>query len=97
MKRKPTKQEKIFENHMSNKELISIIYEELMKMKVVQLCQTLCNPMNYTVHGILQAKTLESLSFLQRIISKWGLNPSLLHFRWILYWLSHRGSPRILE
>ena len=28
-------------------------------MKVAQLCPTLCNPMNYTVHGILQARILE--------------------------------------
>ena len=25
-----------------------------------------------------------------------GLNPGLLHCRWILYYLSHQGSPRIL-
>ena len=25
------------------------------KVKVVQLCPTLCDPMEYTVHGILQA------------------------------------------
>ena len=25
------------------------------KVKVSQLCPTLCNPMDYTVHGILQA------------------------------------------
>jgi len=24
-------------------------------------------------------------------------NPGLLHNRWILYYLSHQGSPRILE
>ena len=28
-------------------------------MKVAQLCQTLCNPMDYTVHGILQTRILE--------------------------------------
>ena len=28
-------------------------------MKVPQSCLTLCNPMDYTVHGILQARTLE--------------------------------------
>ena len=26
-----------------------------------------------------------------------GSNPGLLHFRWILYLLIHKGSPRILE
>ena len=38
-----------------------------------------------------------SLSFLQRIFSTQGLNPGLSHFRRILYWVSHQGSPRILE
>ena len=28
-------------------------------VKVVQLCPTLCDPMDYTVHGILQARILE--------------------------------------
>ena len=27
-------------------------------MKVAQLCLTLCNPMDYIVHGILQARIL---------------------------------------
>ena len=38
-----------------------------------------------------------SLSLLQGIFPTQGLNPSLLHCRWILYQLSHKGSPRILE
>ena len=33
----------------------------------------------------------------QGIVSTQGLNPGLLHCRWILYHLSHQGSPRILE
>ena len=28
-------------------------------VKVTQLCLTLCDPMDYTVHGILQAIVLE--------------------------------------
>ena len=38
-----------------------------------------------------------SLSLLQRIFPTQGLNPGLLHCRWILYQLSHKGSPSILE
>ena len=38
-----------------------------------------------------------SLSLLQGIIPPQGLNPGLLHYRRILYQLTHRGSPRILE
>ena len=39
---------------------------------------------------------LGSLSLLQGIFPK-GSNPYLPHCRWILYQLSHRGSPRILQ
>ena len=30
-----------------------------MKVKVAQSCRTLCKPMDYTIHGILQARILE--------------------------------------
>ena len=30
-----------------------------LKVKVTQSCLTLCDPMDYTVHGILQARILE--------------------------------------
>ena len=33
------------------------------KVKVAQLCPTLCNPMDYTVHRILQARILEWIVF----------------------------------
>ena len=38
-----------------------------------------------------------SCSLLQRIFPTQEFNPGLPHFRWILYQLSHQGSPRILE
>ena len=38
-----------------------------------------------------------SLPLLQGVFSTQGLNPGLPHCRWILYQLSHKGSPRILE
>ena len=38
-----------------------------------------------------------SLSLLKGIFPTQGLNPGLSHCRWILYQLSHKGSPRILE
>ena len=64
-------------------------------MKVAQSCPTLCDPKDYTVHGILQAGILElgSLSFLQGIFLTQGLNPGLPHCRRMLYQLSHQGSP----
>ena len=33
------------------------------KVKVAQLCLTLCNPMDYTVHEILQVRILEWVAF----------------------------------
>ena len=33
-----------------------------MKVKVAQLCPTLCDPMDYTLHGILQARILDSVA-----------------------------------
>ena len=33
------------------------------KVKVAQSCLTLCNPMDYTIHGILQARILEWVAF----------------------------------
>ena len=33
------------------------------KVKIAQSCLTLCDPMDYTVHGILQARILEWVAF----------------------------------
>ena len=33
------------------------------EVKVAQPCPTLCNPMDYTVHGIIQARKLEWVAF----------------------------------
>ena len=40
---------------------------------------------------------VDSLAFLQGIFPTQGSNPGLPHCRQILYQLSHKGSPRILE
>ena len=42
--------------------LKSYAYVKL-KVKVAQSCPTLCNPMDYTVHGILQARILKGQPF----------------------------------
>ena len=34
-----------------------------LQVKVTQLCPTLCDPVDYTVHGILQARILEWVTF----------------------------------
>ena len=54
--------------------------------------------MDYTVHGIFQARTgVGSLPLHQGIFPTQGLNPGLPHCRWILYQLSHKRSPKIQE
>ena len=68
-------------------------------MKVTLSCPTLWDSMDYTVHGILQARVLEWVAF---PFSRGSSQPRdqtqvLPHCRWILYQLSHKGSPRILE
>ena len=53
-----------------------------------------CSPPGPSVHGISQARILEwvAISFFQGIFPTQGSNPSLLHCRQILYFLSHHGS-----
>ena len=68
-----------------------------MKVKVAQLCLTLCDPMDYSPWNSPGQKTgVGSLSLL-RGSSHPRENSGLLHCRWILYQLSHKGSARILE
>ena len=71
---------------------------------LAQSCPTLCDPMGYSlpgssVHRYSPGKNIGvgSHSLLQGISPTQGLNPGLLHCWWILYRLSHQGSPRILE
>jgi len=68
-------------------------------MKVAQLCPTLCNPMDYTVHGILQARILEWVAgpFSREIFPTQGSNPGLLHCRQILYQLSLVGKTQVVQ
>ena len=37
--------------------------KNIVKVKVVQSCPTLCDPIDYTVHGVLQARILEWVAF----------------------------------
>ena len=66
-----------------------------MKVKVAQSCPTLCDPMDHTVHAVLQARILEWVAFfpLQGILATQESNWGLLHCRQILYQLSYLGSP----
>ena len=71
---------------------------------VAYSCLTLCDPMDCSPPG--SSVQVDSLSkntgvgchfFLQEIFPTQGSNLGLPHCRWILYHLSHQGSPRILE
>ena len=53
------------------------------EVKVAQSCPALCNPMDYTAHGILEARILEWVS---RIAGSPAALPA-----------EPQGSPRILE
>ena len=60
--------------------------------KLLQSCLTLCNPMDYIVPGILQARILEWVAF---HFSRGSSQPrNQTHCRQILYQLSHKGSPK---
>ena len=78
--------------------LFNILLEtRKVKWKESQSCTALCDPMDYTVHGILQTRILDclgSLSLLQGIFPIQGSNPGLPHCKWILYHLSHQWSPK---
>jgi len=52
--------------------------------------------MDASVRGILQARItgVGSLSLLQGIFPTQGSNSGVPHCRWILYHLSHQGSPK---
>ena len=67
------------------------------EVKDAQLCLTLCDPMHYTVHGILQARISEWVAFLQGIFPTQGSKPGLPRWRWVLYQLCHQGSPRTIQ
>ena len=58
-----------------------------------------CSPPGSSVHGILQARTLEWVAhfLLQGIFLTQGSNPSLLHWQEDSLPLSHLGNPKKLE
>ena len=71
---------------------------------VAQPCPTLCHPKavalpSSSVHEDSPDKNtgVGCHALLQGIFPTQGLNPSLPYHRWVLYHLSHEGSPRMLE
>ena len=62
-----------------------------MKVKVAQLCLTLCDPISpWNSPG--QNTGVSSLSLLQGIFPTQESNRGLLHCRWILYQLSYEAN-----
>ena len=68
-----------------------------MQVKVAQSFLTFCNPGKFSGNSPGQNTGVGSLSLLQGIFLTQGLNPGILHHRHILYQLSYKGNPRILE
>ena len=66
------------------------IYIYIVNVKVAQSCTTLCDPLGWNT-GV------GGLSLIQGLFPMQRLSLGLPHCRWILYQLSHKGSPRMLE
>ena len=69
------------------------------KVKVTHLCLTLCDPIDYTVHGNLQARILEwvAFPFSRGIFPTRGSNPGLPHFRQLFTsWESPLPAKKVL-
>ena len=69
-----------------------------MKVKVALSCLTLCDPMDYVVHGIFQARILEwvAFSFSRRSSQPRDCTLVLPYCRQILYQLNHKGNPLLV-
>ena len=74
---------------------------EVSACTLAHLYPTLCDPMDCSppgssVHGDSPGKNtgVGGHVLLQGIFPTQGSNPGLLHCRWILYCLSHQGSPK---
>ena len=81
---------------------LGALHKSCMHVKLFWSCLTLrhpmdCGPPGSSVLGILQARILEwtGISSSRGIFLTQGSKLGLLHCRWILYCLSHQGSPAI--
>ena len=71
---------------------------------ITQLCPTLCDYMECSPPGSLVYRDFPGKNtgegchaLLQGIFPTQGSNPGLRHYRWVLYHLSHQGSPGITK
>ena len=87
----------------NNKDL-PVTEHERSESEVAQLCLTLCDPMDcslpgFSIHGISQARILVWVAISFSRGSSWPRDWTWVfpHCKWILYQLSHKGSPRTLQ
>ena len=100
-----TEQEFYAQNYENNITLIILFIlhnNPIMKVKWSESHSVMSDSLR--LHGLYsppnspgQNTRVGSLSHLQGIFPTRGSNPALPHCRWILYQLSHKGKPRILE
>ena len=68
------------------------------KVIVTQSCLTLCDPMDYTVHGILQARILDCISFrFSRRSSQPRDRTQVSHIAGGFFTSWAKGSPKLLS
>ena len=67
------------------------------KWKLLSLVQLFATPWTIQPMEFSRPAYQSSLSLFQGIFPTQGSNPGLPHCTWILYQMSHKGSPRILE
>ena len=69
-------------------EFQSLVSEVEVEVFFAQLCPPLCDPMDRSLcpwDSLGKNTGVRSHAFLQGIFPTQGLNPGLLHYRWILY------------
>ena len=77
-------------------DILILLFHEV-KVKVAQSRLTLCDPMDYIVHGILQAKILEWVAIPFSRGSSQSRDWTQVSHITSGFFTSHQGSPRILE
>ena len=85
--------------------MVNVMYAWV-RAQLLQSCPPLCDPMDYSppdssVHGILQARILEWVATPSSRGSSWPRDRTHVSCisctcRWILYSLSHPGSPNVV-
>ena len=83
---------------LSNWTELTNVQPTMMMMKVAQSCLTLCDPLDYIVHGILQARILEWVAFpFSRAFSQPRDRTKVSHIagRFFISWATREGENKI--